>query len=57
MPFKEKNINYIHLIPYNFPSSHHTIGDNYNNVNWKYIELFSNILYEKLLNKSHIIWY
>ena len=51
LPFKEKNINYIHLIPYDFPSSHHTINDNYINVNWKYVELFSNILYKKLKKK------
>ncbi len=50
LPFKENNINYVHLIPYIFPNSHHTINDNYNNVNWKYVEIFSNILYKHLLN-------
>lgn len=52
IPFKEQKINYIHLIPYDFPSSHHTKNDNYNNVNWKYVDLFSNILYKKLKKKN-----
>ena len=50
IPFQEKNINHVHLIPYNFPSNHHTINDNYKNVNWEYVSIFNNILYEKLKN-------
>jgi len=49
IPFKENNINYVHLIPYNFPEFHHSINDNYNNVNWEYIEIFTKILYKNLL--------
>ncbi len=50
LPFQEKNINYIHLIPYTFPDSHHTINDNYKNVNWEYVDIFADVLYRKLIN-------
>ena len=52
LPFKENNINYVHLIPYNLPDSHHSINDNYNNVNWEYIDIFTDILHKKLSNKE-----
>jgi glutaminyl-peptide cyclotransferase len=54
LPFQEKNINYIHLIPYNFPDSHHSINDNYNNVNWEYVYIFADVLYRKLINQHDI---
>ena len=52
LPFLEKNINYVHLMPYNFPDSHHTTNDNYLNVNWEYVDIFTEVLYEKLLNNN-----
>ena len=49
LPFQEQNINYVHLIPYNFPNNHHKIEDNYENLNWKYIEIFTNVLFNHLI--------
>jgi hypothetical protein len=48
VPFVEKNIYSLNLIPYKFPDSHHTLNDNYDNVNWKYVEIFYKIFYEFL---------
>jgi glutaminyl-peptide cyclotransferase len=48
IPFVEKNVNLLHIIPYNFPFSHHSINDNYSNVNWNYIEIFYKVFYEFL---------
>jgi len=45
-PFKNKKKNYILLSPYKFSKIHHTIHDNYENVNWKYVEIFYNILFD-----------
>jgi glutaminyl-peptide cyclotransferase len=50
IPFKNNNINYVHLIPYIFPINHHTIDDNYSNIDWNYIYIFYNILYQYLNN-------
>ena len=50
VPFKEKGIYAVNLIPYKFPDSHHTLNDNYNNVNWEYIEIFYNVFYDFLNN-------
>jgi hypothetical protein len=49
-PFKNKypNIKGLNLIPSTFPDNHHTINDNYNNLNWEYIDIFSNTVYEFL---------
>lgn len=49
-PFKNKypNIKGLNLIPPTFPANHHTINDNYNNLNWEYIDIFSNVIYEFL---------
>jgi hypothetical protein len=47
-PFEQKNIDGLNLIPPQFPDFHHTINDNYNNVNWEYVEIFTNVLYEFL---------
>ena len=44
IPFSNANIPYIHLIPDKFPKQHHTIDDNYSNINWNYINIFSNVL-------------
>lgn len=52
MPFKLANIPYIHLIPDIFPINHHTLNDNYNNVNWNYIDIFGNVLYEYLIKNN-----
>lgn len=46
VPFKEKGIYSVNLIPYKFPDSHHNLKDNYNNVNWKYIEIFYNVFHD-----------
>jgi hypothetical protein len=48
VPFSEKNKYSLNLIPYTFPDSHHTLKDNYNNVNWKYVETFYKVFYEFL---------
>ena len=45
-PFMEKNKYSVNLIPYKFPSSHHTLNDNYNNVNWEYVDIFYKVLYD-----------
>ncbi len=49
-PFINKypNLTGLNLIPSKFPDNHHTIDDNYNNLNWEYIEIFSNVIYEFL---------
>jgi hypothetical protein len=49
VPFYNKNIPVLDLIPPLFPSSHHTIQDNYQNVNWTYVEIFYNVMYNYLL--------
>jgi len=48
VPFKEKDKYAMDLIPYKFPSSHHTIADNYDNVNWDYVDTFYKVFYEFL---------
>jgi hypothetical protein len=50
LPFKNKDKYVLDLIPYEFPKTHHTLDDNYNNVNWKYVEIFYNVFYEFLEN-------
>ena len=50
LPFYNANIPVIDLIPPKFPSTHHTINDNYLNVNWEYIDIFSNVIYDYLTN-------
>jgi hypothetical protein len=47
---KYPDLNGLNIIPAIFPDNHHTINDNYNNLNWEYIEIFSNVIYE-FLNK------
>ena len=47
-PFYKNNIPVIDLIPPTFPSVHHTINDTFENVNWQYIEIFINVLYDYL---------
>jgi Zn-dependent M28 family amino/carboxypeptidase len=54
VPFVEKNIYSLNLIPYRFPDSHHTLNDNYDNVNWKYVEIFYKIFLEFLDNSDKI---
>jgi len=48
IPFKEKGLYAMNLIPYKFPNNHHTLEDNYQNVNWDYIEIFYNVFFEFL---------
>ena len=48
VPFKEKGKYSLNLIPYMFPKNHHTLGDNYENVNWKYVETFYNVFFDFL---------
>lgn len=50
VPFYKANIPVIDLIPPTFPSTHHTINDNYLNVNWNYVDIFSNVIYNYLIN-------
>lgn len=52
VPFINKGIPSVNLIPYNFPKSHHTLDDNYQNVNWDYVETFYNVLLNFLLKTS-----
>jgi len=47
-PFYKNNIPVIDLIPPTFPIVHHTINDTIENVNWHYIEIFINVLYDYL---------
>lgn len=49
IPFKEKGIKYLHLIPIPFPKQHHKIVDTYEILNWKYIEIFMKVLFEYLV--------
>ena len=49
LPFIKKGIYALDLIPYKFPNSHHKITDNYENVNWRYVEIFYNVLLKFLL--------
>jgi Zn-dependent M28 family amino/carboxypeptidase len=49
IPFKNKDVKYINFIPPIYPTIHHTINDTFNNLNWEYIELFSNIFFEFLI--------
>jgi Zn-dependent M28 family amino/carboxypeptidase len=48
VPFVEKNKYALNLIPFNFPENHHTLNDNYKNVNWKYVEKFYKVFFEFL---------
>jgi len=48
VPFLEKNKYSLNLIPYTFPDCHHTLDDNYANINWKYVETFFKVFYEFL---------
>jgi len=50
VPFINKGIPSLNLIPYNFPSSHHTLEDNYENINWDYVETFYNVFLKFLIN-------
>jgi len=51
-PFDKKypELKGLNLIPSVFPDNHHNEKDNYNNINWEYIEIFTNVIYE-FLNK------
>jgi len=53
VPFVEKKVYALNLIPYKFPDNHHTLQDNYNNVNWKYVEVFYKVFYEFLINMNY----
>lgn len=50
LPFYNANIPVIDLIPPTFPSTHHTINDNYLNVNWQWVDIFANVIYNYLIN-------
>ena len=50
VPFKEKGKYALNLIPYTFPNNHHTLEDNYKNVNWNYVTVFYNVLYSFMIN-------
>lgn len=48
VPFVEKQKYALNLIPYKFPKNHHTLNDTYENVNWKYVEIFYRVLFDFL---------
>lgn len=52
LPFMNNNIPFVHIIPDVFPKQHHKIEDNYNNINWTYIDIFGNVFLTYLLKKS-----
>lgn len=49
LPFFNANIPVIDLIPSTFPLTHHTINDDYKNVNWDYVSIFANVIYNYLI--------
>ena len=49
LPFFEKGKWVMNIIPDKFPDSHHTLKDNYQNVNWEYVNIFYKIFYEYLI--------
>jgi hypothetical protein len=49
LPFFNAQIPVIDLIPATFPSTHHTPNDSYENVNWEYIDIFANVIYNYLI--------
>ena len=49
-PFIRNNIYALNLIPYKFPTTHHRLEDNYDNVNWEYVDVFYKVMYEFLKN-------
>ncbi|AYV80278.1 MAG: glutaminyl peptide cyclotransferase [Gaeavirus sp.] len=51
-PFRKRGIPATNLIPSTFPIQHHTANDTVQNINWKYVEVVSNVLFEYL--KVHI---
>jgi hypothetical protein len=57
VPFFEKNKYALNLIPFNFPDNHHTLNDNYNNVNWKYVEIFYKVFLDFLNNYVVLVRY
>lgn len=50
IPFVRNKMYALNLIPYKFPTSHHTLEDNYDNVNWDYVDVFYKVMYEFLEN-------
>ena len=46
MPFLERGIDTLAIIPNNFPKNHHTIHDTFDNLNWEYISIFYKIMFE-----------
>lgn len=54
LPFFEKGKWVMNLIPDKFPSSHHTLNDNYENINWEYVDTFYKIFYEYLLDYNNL---
>jgi hypothetical protein len=52
-PFYKAEIPVIDLIPPVFPTTHHTIKDNYDNVNWNYVEIYANVIFD-YLNKNPV---
>ena len=48
VPFIEKKKYALNLIPYKFPKNHHTLEDKYENVNWKYVEIFYRVFFDFL---------
>lgn len=52
-PFYDANIPVINLIPSVFPVIHHTDKDNYENINWNYIDVFTNVMFD-YLNKNPV---
>lgn len=55
IPFFEKDKWVVNLIPDKFPKNHHTLKDNYENINWEYVNIFYEIFYEYLLDLFELL--
>lgn len=50
LPFIEKGYRVLHLIPDPFPTTHHTLEDNLENVDWDYLEYFYHVMLKHFLS-------
>ena len=51
LPFFKKGMNTLTFIPNVFPKQHHTLQDNFQNINWEYVSIFYKIMLEFFKNK------
>jgi len=52
-PFAKQSIPVIDIIPSKFPKNHHTEKDTYENVNWTFVEIFANVIYNHLQTQPY----